>query len=273
MPENKSLVFDKNGKQLTEEEMQERIEVLRKLIQDDKHLQVRTDVNWLTRFLYPTKFEPEDAYKRMIDYYKLKAENPKFYFTESPNKMSHFLNTELKILLPDRDLNGRRVFITKMGEVPNNMSLTDLINMDDIWMEAVLDEPETQKNGLSSIIDLSKTPWAISKWLTPGNMRVGSKKADLVPFTDLQIHIVNTSPFLNAAIALIFPFLSTHTKEHIHFHYTDWPSLHKFVNPDILPKEYGGTQEIDHDAIREKYLYNNASTIVKNLSANYKLDL
>ncbi|XP_044742839.1 alpha-tocopherol transfer protein-like [Chrysoperla carnea] len=272
MPENKNLVFDKNGKELTEEEIQERIEILRKLIQDDKHLHVRTDDNWLTRFLYPTKFDPEAAYKRMVDYYKLKAENPKFFFTESPNKLSEFLNTELKIVLRDRDLKGRRVFITQMGKVPNNMSLFDLTHMDDIWIEAVLDEPETQKNGLSSIIDLSKTPWTILKWLTPANMRVGSRKADLVPFTDLHIHVVNSSPILNAAIALVFPFLSTHTKEHIHFHYSDWSSLHKFVNPEILPKEYGGTQEIDFDAIREEYVYNNASRIVKNLSASYKLD-
>lgn len=59
------------------------------------------------------------------------------------------------------------------------------------------------------------------KWLTPYNMKVGSQKSELSPITDLRYHIVNTSAILNAAIAMVFPFLSTYTKERVSGNFTN----------------------------------------------------
>jgi hypothetical protein len=48
----------------------------------------------------------------------------------------------------------------------------------------------------------------------------------------------------------------------IHFHGRDWPSLHKFIAPEILPQEYGGQKpQVDYEKNRQ-YLYDNEEKIM-----------
>jgi len=78
------------------------------------------------------------------------------------------------------------------------------------------------------------------KWLTPKNVKIAAIKAETLPIKLVDYHIVNSTNLLNAAVSLVFPFLNQNIKETIHFHYTNWPSLHYYVGADILPEEYGG---------------------------------
>jgi hypothetical protein len=83
------------------------------------------------------------------------------------------------------------------------------------------------------------------KWFTPNSMKVASLKADLVPIKQMHFHIVNSSALMNTTVSLLFPFLGQNIKDHIHFHYTDWPSLHEKVGKEVLPKEYGGATDTE----------------------------
>ncbi|QQP52264.1 Alpha-tocopherol transfer protein, partial [Caligus rogercresseyi] len=49
-------------------------------------------------------------------------------------------------------------------------------------------------------------------------------------------------PFVfNMAFNLIYPFLNENAKKVLHCHGNDMESLHRFVDPRILPSEYGGS--------------------------------
>lgn len=44
-----------------------------------------------------------------------------------------------------------------------------------------MDDEETQRNGICVIVDLRDVSWKLMKWLTPGNLRVAVRKAEVGP--------------------------------------------------------------------------------------------
>lgn len=53
----------------------------------------------------------------------------------------------------------------------------------------------------------------------------------------------------------------------VHFHYSDMASLHKFIAPEALPKEYGGTGEpINYAELQQTFLYENEGRLLEAMS-------
>lgn len=93
------------------------------------------------------------------------------------------------------------------------------------------------------------------KWLAPGNVKVASTKAELLPLKQMEVHVVNSSSLMNTAINLVFPLLSQSIKDQVYFHYTNFPSLHEHLGREVLPSCYGGEQEILGFEDFNNYLY------------------
>lgn len=169
-------------------------------------------------------------------------------------------------MLDKRDKNGRRIFVYKLGNTTPTLNPEICSQLDDMWLECMLREPETQINGISVIMDCKNIPVSIlTKWMKPSNIKVGTGKADLLAVKNMDIHIVNTSPTFDACLTLVQPFLSRRMKEQFHFHKKNWPSLHEYLGRDALPEEYGGPdgQIIDHDKLY-KFLYENEDYMYEN---------
>jgi hypothetical protein len=110
------------------------------------------------------------------------------------------------------------------------------------------------------------------RWLTPGNVKTASAKADLMPIRNMEVHVINSSALLNKAVSIVFPMLSQSIKEQIFFHGTDFDSLHKHTGRDVLPVEYGGLQDIcDADELRG-YLFQRQDVLNKSISLGYLSD-
>lgn len=76
-------------------------------------------------------------------------------------------------MLSGRDKKGRRVYLSRMckkisktfrsffsyfeiiSAQAGNLNLIDLAQLDDLWMEAMLNEVETMENGIVVLIDMS----------------------------------------------------------------------------------------------------------------------
>lgn len=59
----------------------------------------------------------------------------------------------------------------------------------------------------------------------------------------------------------------------VHFHKNNWPSLHKYVTPDILPQEYGGKlTTLDYADLR-CYLTDNEKRLNGNKYELFDFDL
>jgi len=266
MPSCETGVVDYSGKKLTEEDIKECVQQLRELLDADKKFQnFRKDDAYLLRFLHCTDFNVHQAYRRVDDFFELMVEYPDWFASSQPLDNKSLIEQNTRIILPGvRDKNGRRVFISRLGEMslmtPQQSALTD-----EYWLELVMDEPETQAAGMSIIMDMKGYSWRIFKGLTPSNMRLGSRKADLYPCKELVYHIVNSSMFVNASVKLVWPFLTAKLKEKFHFHFDDWESLHKHISPEVLPPEYGGKgPELNFQKLNQ-WLFDNNTKIYENL--------
>lgn len=109
------------------------------------------------------------------------------------------------------------------------------------------------------------------KWLAPGNVKVASTKADLLPILKMEVHVVNSSSLMNAAVSLVFPILSQSIKDQIHFHYSNYPSLHEHTGRDILPAEYGGHSEFNAGDLTN-YLFKHEDYLNNAFSFGYTSD-
>jgi hypothetical protein len=251
-------------------EVQRCIERLRELLQGEKKLRIKVDDKFLLRYLRWLHFDPDKAFNKMKDIHKFRAEKAEWHCRKPPSEYEDILALNVQVMLGDRDRRGRRVYLVKIGNIDtNHVTIYPLTHVDDLWLEMAMEEEETQKNGLAIIVDMEGYSWKLFRWLTPQNINVGLRKFYNLTFQSIDIHVVNTSFLLNTSIALVFPFLDSKTKEHIHFHNTDWPSLHKHINPEILPQEYGGhVPSIDYVKLRS-VLYDNSENLMELFSMGY----
>ena len=110
------------------------------------------------------------------------------------------------------------------------------------------------------------------KWLAPGNVKVASTKADLLPIKNMEVHVVNSSSLMNAAVSIVFPMLSKSIKDQVHFHYQNYPSLHEHLGREVLPAEYGGLQEnLNYDDLTN-YLFKHEDYLNKSFMYGYTSD-
>lgn len=247
------------------------VDKLKKLISEEPNFHMRQDDDRIfLRYLYYTNFDVNKSFERMKNIYKQKLDYDDWYATERTELQDYILTKQIHTMLQQRDAHGRRVYVIKLGNIPTSeFQVCEMSQVDDIWLEAVMDEPETHKNGIAFIIDMKGLNWKFMRFFTPTNCRVGSKKAETIPLHHVQFHVVNSGMLLNAMVSLVFPLLSQATKESIHFHKSR-ESLHQHICPEVLPDEYGGKLgPIDHEKCVEYFLKSNNDRLTELLGYGY----
>ncbi|KAG5872754.1 hypothetical protein JTB14_016191 [Gonioctena quinquepunctata] len=244
---------------LTEQQKMGRVEGLRKLIQGETDLKgIKTDDVYLERFLCGTNFNVEEAFKKMKSFYDLLLEYPDWFTKEAPVTKKTLIDEHIRILLNDCDIDGRPIYIVKLGNIDvGKMAMLDVIAVDDIWLEYLYNkDPEITGKGLCVIMDMADYSWKLLKWCRPENVKVGVQKILALPFEDFKVHIVNNSFFANALIKLVWPFLPEKLKKMVVFH-DSMETLVKYIEPKILPLEYGGSQKVDSSKLYRELFQSN----------------
>ncbi|KAK6631968.1 hypothetical protein RUM44_006998 [Polyplax serrata] len=190
------------------EELLRAIEQLRDLMDEDRFLRVRNDDNFLLRYLRCSNYYPETALLKMQTYYRIKYQNPEWYITDdSISCFKEELNDQLYYVLEDKDRFGKCIYVNRLGMIDTSKTtMSRQSQLQDLFLECILDDENAQKHGLSVIVDLKNFSWTLLKWLTPSNVCIAVKKVE------------------------------------IHFHHDDWSSLQKTIPPECLPQQYGGTK-------------------------------
>ncbi|CAG2063029.1 unnamed protein product [Timema podura] len=68
-----------------------------------------------------------------------------------------------------------------------------------------------------------------------------------MPLRLKEVHMVNQPFIFNAVFQLFKPFIREKLKARMYFHGKKMESLHKYMNPDHLPEDYGGKKpKIDY---------------------------
>ncbi|XP_017771839.1 PREDICTED: clavesin-1-like [Nicrophorus vespilloides] len=264
-------VVDHEGHELTRDDIAERVQQLRTLVLADENLKkMRTDDSFLLRFLQSCKFIVELAAKRMVSYYEMIDEYPDWFKINSPEENRGLLYRNMRAMLTQRDKEGRGIYVVKLANInPSKVTMKEVVNVDDLWLESIMDDPMTQCKGLSVIIDISGYSLKLFQWLTPSNIKFGLTKMDTLPVKDIVLHVVNTSFLMSATLKLIWPLLSQKIKDSVKFHYNDLDSLHNFIDPDSLPTEYGGKLNVNYEKLAEQLIARNNEIVEKIQYLNY----
>ncbi|KAM8715160.1 hypothetical protein ACLKA7_002241 [Drosophila subpalustris] len=244
IPDNIRLIAQDQGE--CPKTKQETIEEFRKYILEHKKCQPhRNDDRYLEKFLRARYWKIDSSYKLLCSYYKFREENKKYYEKVRPIDLRHVGDEEILTVTPYRDQHGHRILIYRFGIWrPNRVTVDDIFRATIVLQELGSLEPISQIVGGVAIFDLKDLGLEHLLHLSPS---VAQKMIALLvtsmPIRTAALHIVNQNWVFNAAIKIFKPFLNAAMRERLFIHGSDMRSLHKHINPENLPKRYGGLHD------------------------------
>jgi len=230
------------------EEWRERdIQALREMVEAEEGLMCSTSDQFLIRFLRAKKFDYEKAFKMVQRYCAMRSRDPENFEKTLPSLAKDTLECCLQTVLPHRDQLARRVFMFRAGKWnPTCTTPQDIFSTNLMCLELIAREQKSQISGIVAIVDMEGFGWEHIMQLSVEYVRnVVSLVQNSFPIRFREIHIINESYMFDIIYALVKPFLSDKIKNRIRFHGTaGFSSLHRFVSPMILPRDYGGEREM-----------------------------
>ncbi|XP_022908420.2 clavesin-1-like isoform X1 [Onthophagus taurus] len=255
----KKKIIDFEGKELNSDDIKQRIEELRQLIlADENYRLLRTDDAFLLRFLHRLNFNVQKAFKGIKYYYNYVVEEYEWLPLDPIENYKKHLDMNMRFILPHKDKQGKRIILFKTDTVdPSKISLSELAKFETLLIESILDEPEIQSTGLCLIVDAQGISMRMMSWLTPSNIKRSIRRLDNIIMKDGVFHIVRSSFLLSAAMRVVMPLLPQVIKDRLKFHYNDFDSLQEHIDPECLPKEFGGELDLNYEALNNEFLQNN----------------
>ncbi|GBM91353.1 Clavesin-1, partial [Araneus ventricosus] len=126
--------------------------------------------------------------------------------------------------------------------ITEEMSYADFVAAGNLIAEYVLDNPVTQINGYIGIWDFKGFSFKhFLPFCSPKHIiLLSTLMQDRFPARFKIAYCVNCSPLVNKAWSLINPVLKEKFRKRIKIFGTDMSVLHQYLEPAILPTEYGG---------------------------------
>lgn len=199
---------------------------------------------FLIRFLQARDFDVALALKLLINYHKWRQECPEITADLRPSSVIGLLQNNYHGVLRSRDDAGSRVLIYRIGKWnPKEFTAYEVFRVSLITSELIVQEWETQRNGLKAIFDLQDWCFAHALQINPSlAKKISSVLTDSFPLKVRGIHLINEPIFFRPVFAMIRPFLPDKIKQRIHMHGCSYArSLCNYFPKAVLPPVYGGT--------------------------------
>ncbi|XP_036120168.1 alpha-tocopherol transfer protein [Molossus molossus] len=209
--------------------------------------------SFLLRFLRARDFDLDLAWQLLKNYYKWRAECPEISADLHPRSVLGLLRAGYLGILRGRDRTGSRVLIYRIAQWdPKVFTAYDVFRLSLITSELIVQEVETQRNGIKAVFDLEGWHFSHAFQMTPSvAKKIAAVLTDSFPLKVRGIHLINEPIIFHAVFSMIKPFLTEKIKKRIHLHGTNYKqSLHQHF-PDILPLEYGGEEFSMEDICQE----------------------
>ncbi|KAL7849326.1 hypothetical protein SRHO_G00209490 [Serrasalmus rhombeus] len=200
--------------------------------------------HFLIKFLRARDFDVDLALKLLINYHKWRQECPEISANLQPSSVIGLLKNNYHGVLQSRDDAGSRVLIYRIGQWnPKEFTAYEVFRVSLITSELIVQERETQRNGLKAIFDLQGWCFAHAFQINPSlAKKISCVLTDSFPLKVRGIHLINEPIFFRPVFAMIRPFLPDKIKQRIHFHGSSYTaSLFEHFPKAIFPPEYGGT--------------------------------
>ncbi|KAH8249166.1 hypothetical protein KR032_006951 [Drosophila birchii] len=229
----------------TEEVKAEALKKLRELLKATTEINYKDDDAFLTVFLRACHWYPDGALEKMkttATFRKEYAALVRGLLVEQVKEK--FVKGSVINVLKNCDQKGRRVLIVNCGKLwdPSEISSDDMFRMLYMVHIAAQREEETQVRGVVCVMDFDGLAMKQVKALSPSfSKRLLTFIQEAMPLRMKEVHFVKQPFIFNMVWSLFKPFVKEKLNKRMHFHGSDMKSLHKFLDPSVLPANYKGT--------------------------------
>ncbi|KAM3964690.1 clavesin-1 [Aphomia sociella] len=225
--------------------------------------------DFLMKFLRPCKFYPESAFKRIQAYYKYRKTFIEYTRDLMPSTARSAFEKSIISILSPRDQHGRRILLLSSEQWnPRDVSLPEVFRGIQLGLEAAMEEPMSQVNGVITILDMKGLTLAQIMQMTPSFAKmVIDWIQDCIPIRLKAVHIINQPYLFNMLFAMFKPFMREKLRSRIHFHGTNRQSLLSHIHAKALRKRHGGDlpePDIPGDVMWKMLMHYEESFKVKN---------
>ncbi|XP_069354735.1 uncharacterized protein [Maniola hyperantus] len=247
MPITEEFYVNKAKSELreTQQNIENGLRDLRVLLKREVNLIVPIDDDeFLIKFLRPTKYHAESAFKKIQAYYKFRLSHQDYCQDLYPSAVRLAFDHSIVSILSPRDQHGRRIMFVESGERwnPRQVPVWEVFRGVQLGLESLMMEPRTQVCGVSVILELQGYSFNHIMQLTPSFAKMAADWIqDCIPFRLKEVHIVNQPYIFNIMYAIFKPFLRDKLRSRIFFHGTDRMSLLKHIDGDALMQRIGGS--------------------------------
>jgi hypothetical protein len=174
-------------------------------------------------------------------------------------RMSELIETGFTVPMIERDEKGRLIVLNRPQVFDlDRMRSKDSFKYDFLLLENFLDDEMTQVNGAICVIDGSEiTMRYISIYSVIDFKTVLTAIQEAFPVRIKEYHFINFPSFATKVAELVVSVLSSKMRKRVRFS-KNIEEFHKYVNPKLLPLEYGGDRPISEfiTNFKEKILKN-----------------
>uniref|UniRef100_A0A224Z282 Transporter n=1 Tax=Rhipicephalus zambeziensis TaxID=60191 RepID=A0A224Z282_9ACAR len=245
---------------------------LRELLEGEKGLVVPPD-DVLVMFLRAKKYRVEDAFKTIRKYLRARRDVPEYFDNLTPSNIPYeTFFYDHKLIMFARNSQGQAVGYLQFGAWNRSIcSIDDLMRCALVATESNLREEETQIRGLIGVIDLKGFGAHHMTLITLRfARRVISIGQDSLPIRLKGVYYLHTPAVFRIVHALVKPFLSEKMLKRLRFLAGGISELRDVVPPELIPKEFGGTQEDFDFHKQEKFFHSKAGYFEKMLKCGYQ---
>ncbi|KAJ8272665.1 hypothetical protein GJAV_G00091970 [Gymnothorax javanicus] len=219
---------------------------LRQRVEQDDSLRELPHLSdhFLIRFLRARDFDVDLSLKLLINYHRWKRECPEISADLNSSSVLGLLQNDYHGVLKSRDASGSRVLIYRIGQWnPKEYTAYEVFRVSLITSELIVQETDTQRNGLKAIFDLQGWCFAHALQINVSlAKKISAVLTDSFPLKVRGIHLLNEPLLFRPVFAMIRPFLPDKIKQRVHMHGSSFHhSLCQHFPHTILPPEYGGT--------------------------------
>lgn len=203
----------------------------------------RTDAKFLLRFLRVTKFSVRAACTKLERFLYVHQTYPQYFgnLTIEDDKLREIIDIGWIIPLPERDQLGRQVLFFRSKVIdPERHSSANMMRAYELVMHSLYDNDAVQIAGIVFVFDDDDFSMAhVTMWSLTDIKEIVSYLAKATPARFKLIVRVGLPALARAAYDLTRSFMSDKVKQRFMI-LKDFSEIGTVVNPDILPKEYGG---------------------------------
>jgi len=205
----------------------------------------RMDDDFLLKFLRARFWKIDNAYKLLCRYTKLREDNIHWVDKVHPLSLQSLGEENIMTTTPYRTQNGQRILMYRFGNwKPSRVPVDEIFKATLIVLEIGIMEPRAQVLGGVGIFDLENLTLNHTRYMSPSvAQKMIAMMVTSLPYRATAIHVVNQGWIFDVAFAFFKPFLNDAMRSRLYLHGTNYKSLHKHINPENLPKKYGGKME------------------------------